>query len=165
MLANLLVATVLVLQPVLDESGDLRLASRGTDDAPVTWLLDGIPVGQTRDGTALTISVPAGTHTLHALSDHDGSWTIMARSDPAPWTGATYVPSWSARHNESHDLAPQTTMRAPPEPGIRVLALYGLVLFGVSLIGWELWRSGERKWIKKSRPTMSDDASMQSPPP
>lgn len=87
---------ILVLHPVLEDDGALRLVSDGTGDRDVAWRLDGELVATTWDGEPASIQVEAGRHELRASSEETGAWQIMARPDP-PGPGARYVPAWTAR--------------------------------------------------------------------
>ena len=86
---------LLVLAPVLDEPGPLRLVAVGTGDAIVEWSLDGLPVANTTDGVAATIEASAGEHTVTARSKAQGRWTALVRPDPTG-AGLQSVPAWTA---------------------------------------------------------------------
>ena len=126
---------VLVLQPVLDADGPLRVVATGVGEHEVVWLLDGQEVARTGDREAATLAVPAGPHELRAVSNATGRWTAMARPDGEA-AGATYVPAWTATA-EGEPLAPAAAssgrLRAPPLAiGLGVLALVLLVAPGRS---------------------------------
>ena len=126
---------VLVLHPVLDADGPVRVVATGVDGHEVVWLLDGQEVARTGEREAATLQVPAGPHELRAVSNATGRWTAMARPDGEA-AGAAYVPAWSATHDGS-PLAPAAAtsgrVRAPPlAVGLAVLALVLLAAPGRS---------------------------------
>lgn len=86
---------LLLLAPVLDEPGPLRLVAVGTGDATVEWSLDGLVVANTTDGVAATIEASAGEHTVTARSTAQGRWTALVRPDPTG-AGLQSVPAWTA---------------------------------------------------------------------
>lgn len=90
-------AVVLLLQPVLEADGPLRLVAADVGDAEVVWSLDGIEVARTRDREAAVVEVAGGPHELRAASTAQGAWMAMARPDGAG-EGATFVPGWVAVH-------------------------------------------------------------------
>lgn len=104
------IAAVLVLQPMLEHEGTLRLATTGTGLSDVEWLLDGKVVGTTRDAQALDTHAAAGPHTLVARTESKAEWHAMARLQPdAP--GVLFVPAWSAHHDaetRQHVAAPSS---------------------------------------------------------
>lgn len=95
---SLLVLSMLLLHPVLDEPADVRIVASGVGDAEVVWSLDGHPVAVTTDREAVTIAIAAGMHELQASTTARGAWEIMARPEPRDPSGAQYVPAWTARH-------------------------------------------------------------------
>jgi hypothetical protein len=102
---------ILVLAPVLDEPGPLRLVAVGTGDAVVEWSLDGLPVANTTDGVAATIQAPAGEHTVTARSKATGRWTALVRPDPQG-AGLQSVPAWTATWEGSAPPAPPPPVHA-----------------------------------------------------
>ncbi len=88
---------VLVLQPVLDTEGPMRLVASGVGDEPVRWIVDGHWVATTRDGQAARVHLAAGPHHVEAQSAAAGTWRALARADPEgpSWLA---VPAWSAEH-------------------------------------------------------------------
>lgn len=102
----------LLLQPVLAESGDVRLAAEGTGDAPVYWWVDGQPMGMTT-GDAMVVSLDAGPHRIEARTTWQGPWMAMAR--PSPPTG-----EWL--HVESYAQGAPPA-RAIPAPGVLFLGI------------------------------------------
>lgn len=91
-------ASMLALNPVVDEATQLRLVSVGTDGEEVVWYLDGDEVARTLDGEAARVPVPPGDHELHAVTEHTGEWQVMARAEPEREGRASYVPAWTAQH-------------------------------------------------------------------
>lgn len=127
----MLLAAVLVLNPVLAEDADLRLAASGTDGHMVTWTLDGVPVAVTGDREAAIVNATAGAHELRATSLAQGRWHAVARLDGAG-VGAAYVPAWSATH-EPENVAPVQRAPArdlvPPLPVLAAIAAAALLLW------------------------------------
>ncbi|MGB1698054.1 MAG: hypothetical protein ACPHK8_06610 [Thermoplasmatota archaeon] len=82
---------ILLLQPVFDDAGTMRLVS----DADTEWMVDGESVGSTLAHEALELDVAAGAHEVVASSGTNGAWTVLARPVVAG-EGATYVPAWTA---------------------------------------------------------------------
>ena len=89
-------AVALVLYPVMDEDGSLRVVATGLADESANWYLDGHLVATTTDRQAAKIWASAGVHELVATAGPD-QWLAMARHDPPVATGALYVDSWTAR--------------------------------------------------------------------
>jgi hypothetical protein len=87
---------ILIVQPVFDEAGTMRLVS----DADAEWHVDGELVGHTTSQEAFELPVSAGEHEVIAKSDTNGKWTILARQTTAS-EGATFVPSWTAHQTGS----------------------------------------------------------------
>lgn len=117
---------VLVLQPVVDADGPVRLVATGVGPEEVTWLLDGVEVARTGDREAAVVHATAGPHELRAASNATGRWTAMARPDGEAH-GAAYVAAWSATH-EGVGLAAAGSGRSWPQApplalGLGVLAL------------------------------------------
>jgi len=111
---------VLLLHPILAEPGALRLVASGTGMDTVEWWVDGNVVGVGVEGSALTVNVTAGEHSVVARTVWPGPWEIMARPDPhAP--GLTGTPAWTA---SSPGLWPDD--QAIPTPWL--LPLLGLML-------------------------------------
>lgn len=115
MIPAVLVASVLVLHPVLDEPATLRLVASGTDDAQIAWSLDGEPVATTRGREATRVQVGPGEYTLRAETPHDGTWRALARPEPTG-DGWTYVPAWTAVHDPDADHAPPDAPWLDPVP-------------------------------------------------
>lgn len=106
---------VLLLTPTLVAAGPLRLAA--TESAgPVEWTVDGVGVGSTAPGAALTLNVSAGDHTVTAGSASRLAWTALARPAPTGTTGAAWEPSWTA-------TAPAQPRTQAPARDIAPLAL------------------------------------------
>lgn len=89
---------ILMVQPVFDEPGTMRLVS----DAEVEWHVDGELVGTTIAQEALELPVEAGEYEVIAKSEATGKWTILARPAVAS-EGATFVPSWTAHQTGSSE--------------------------------------------------------------
>jgi hypothetical protein len=106
------VLAVLLLHPVLDAAGPVRLVAAGTGDEPVRWVVDGRLLATTADGEATDVVLSAGGHEVKAESAATGDWRALARADPSgrEWRA---VPAWSA----SHASAPI------PGPAVPLLAL------------------------------------------
>jgi hypothetical protein len=92
----LVLTSVLMVHPVVDEDTSLRLVALGTEDETVAWFLDDEPVATTHAGQAVTLPVPAGSWQVRAETDHAGTWEIHVRPDPDRGEGAMYVQGWSA---------------------------------------------------------------------
>jgi hypothetical protein len=141
----ILLAAVLVLQPVLAEDGPLRIVASGVGDDEVVWSLDGVEVARTHDREAAVVAVGAGAHELRATSAAQGAWHALARPDGAG-DGAAFVQGWSATHEpveqESHDAT--WWGRMPPLP----LALGSLALV---LLAWPRRLAGLQRWRKRAR--------------
>lgn len=88
------VAALLLVQPVLEEPGDLRLVATGPP-GPVEWLVDGQEAGRTAAREALTVAAAAGPHAVVARTAHAGPWQVVVRLD-APGPGIAYTPAWTA---------------------------------------------------------------------
>jgi hypothetical protein len=88
------VAALLLVQPVLEEPGTLRLVATGPP-GPVEWSLDGQEVGATPARQALTVQAAAGPHTVVARTGQTGPWQVVARLD-APGPGIAYASAWTA---------------------------------------------------------------------
>lgn len=121
---NWLLASVLILHPVMDEPSDLRVVAAGVEE-PVEWELDGRLVATTGDREAASFPIGAGTHQLVARTDHEGAWEVMARPDPQDPGTATYVPAWTARHVPTP--AGDAGMRIPAWAGPVAMALAAVV--------------------------------------
>lgn len=115
------VVATLVLHPVLDEAGPVRLVATGLGDEPVLWRVDGQAVGTTADGEAKVVRLSEGAHVVEAQSAATGAWQALARSDPQG-DGWSAVPAWHGEHPA-----------AQPIPGESTVAL------GVALAGAALW--------------------------
>ncbi|MEK6986291.1 MAG: hypothetical protein AABX89_07910 [Candidatus Thermoplasmatota archaeon] len=115
------VVATLVLHPVLDEAGPVRLVATGLDDELVLWRVDGRAVGTTADGEAMVLMLSEGAHRIEAQSAATGAWQALARSDPQE-AGWSAVPAW---HGERPAVQ--------PIPGESTLAL------GAALAGAALW--------------------------
>ena len=102
----MLLAAVLVLNPVLAEDGDLRLVATGVEGHKVTWTLDGEAVAVTGDREAAVVAATAGAHEVRATSLAQGRWHAVARIDGVA-EGAAYVPAWSATHEPDRLTAVQ----------------------------------------------------------
>jgi len=85
---------MIVLAPVLDDPGDLRVVATGTGDEAITWSLDGVQVAQTHDREAAAFHAGAGRHRLTAQSPSRTAWMAMARLVPRG-DGFALAPSWS----------------------------------------------------------------------
>lgn len=111
-----LLATI-VLAPVLDEPGWVRLVATGVGDEPVRWLADGAVVATTRDGEASRVWLGAGEHRIEAQSAAPGGWQALARPDPgeATWNA---VPAWYGEH--------AATQAAPGLPLAAALAVFSV---------------------------------------
>jgi hypothetical protein len=94
---KLLLASMLLLHPVLDDPTDLRLVAAGVGDHDVVWSLDGREVATTSDREAASVRVEAGRHEVVARTAHNGPWEALARAQPSGHHGAAYVPAWTAR--------------------------------------------------------------------
>ncbi len=96
-----IVIGVLVLHPVLDAEGPVRLVAVGVGDEPVRWVVDHAWAGTTRDGEPLGVRLGAGPHVVEAQSAAAGAWQALARPDPegASWQA---VPAWTARLEPGH---------------------------------------------------------------
>lgn len=141
----ILLAAVLVLQPVLLEDGPLRVVASGVGDDEVVWTLDGVEVARTLDREAAVVHVAAGAHELRATSTAQGAWHALARPDGAA-EGAAFVPGWSATHDPV-DREPDDARwwgRMPPLP----LALGALALM---LLVWPEGLAGLQRWRKRAR--------------
>lgn len=99
-------AALLLVQPVLEEPGTLRMVAAGPS-GPVDWIVDGREVGATRSREPLALEVGAGPHAVVARTEHRGAWQVVVRLD-RPGPGIAYVPAWSAS--------------SPGEPDVRVVA-------------------------------------------
>lgn len=109
---------ILVVQPVFDEPGTMRMVS----DAETEWMVDGEIVGQTAAHEALELPVSAGQHEVTASSDTRDAWNVLVRpvkSGP----GANYVDAWTASAT-----ATQGGANWPPWVAMGL----GLVLVGMS---------------------------------
>lgn len=119
-----LLASALLLQPVLDADAELRLAASATDGHDVHWYVDGVLVATTASGGAATVPFHAGTHDVWAITDHGGPWRAIVRpTGPIDGGDVAYVEGWSA----SHAPEPRPEFSAGPV----VLALVGLTVAGV----------------------------------
>ncbi len=124
---NLLLATILLLQPVMDEPGYARFVADETDGLTV-WQLEGAVVGTTVNREPLRIWLDAGAHNVTARATGDG-WIAMVRPEPTV-AGAHAVPAWSAE-------APASA-RVPDAP----LVTPGSVIASLGAVGlaWVLVR-------------------------
>ncbi len=120
-----LLAVALLLLPVLDEPGPVRVVAAGTGEEPVSWVLDGIQVATTADRQAARLNLTAGPHELWAVSGAEGDWYALARPEPEAGDGAVYVPAWTAHHPAGTDA---TGGQAPSWLVPAALAAAGLVL-------------------------------------
>lgn len=131
---------LLVLVPVLDQPGPLRLVAVGTGEATVEWSLDGLVVANTTDGVAATIQAPAGEHTITARSTAQGRWTALVRPDPS---GAALqsVPAWTATWEGG-----VATPSPPPGPalGLGAAATGGLAAVWLAVRRRQGRRAGTR---------------------
>lgn len=135
-------AVVLLLNPVLADDGDLRLAATGVEGHEVVWVLDGTVVAHTADREAVTLAVTSGSHDLQAHSNATGRWQAVARPDPdAP--GATYVPAWTAIH-EPPDAARPAAGWPQPTLAFGLAALGMLLLLAPGRRGLEVLRRRRR---------------------
>ncbi|MCA1819706.1 MAG: hypothetical protein LC620_06635 [Halobacteriales archaeon] len=107
------VAALLLVQPVLEEPGTLRMAATGPP-GQIEWLVDGQVVGATPAREALTVAAGAGPHAVVARTEHTGPWRVMVRLD-APGPGIAYVPAWTAS-------SPGDGPRVIPGPSAALLA-------------------------------------------
>lgn len=143
----MLLAAILVLQPVLAEDGQLRLVAADVGDDVVVWTLDGVEVARTSDREAAVVNVSAGVHELRATSPARGAWHALARPDGSA-QGAAFVPGWSAMHEaEARDPAghgPQWWGRLPPLP----LAVGCVALV---LLAWPRRLAGLQRWRNRAR--------------
>lgn len=87
-------AALLLVQPVLDEPGTLRLVAAGPP-GPVEWIVDGREAGTTAAREALAVPVAAGAHAVVARTEGTGPWQVTARLDP-PGPGIAYAAAWTA---------------------------------------------------------------------
>lgn len=135
----MLLAAVLVLQPVLAEDGQLRLVAADVGDESVTWALDGVEVARTTDREAAVVNVSAGVHELRVTSAARGAWHALARPDGTA-DGAAFVPGWSALHEpEPAGTGRPWWDRLPSLP----LALGSLALV---LLAWPRRLPGLQRW-------------------
>jgi len=119
-----LLASMLVLQPIVDAATHVRLVSVGTEGHEVVWYLDGFEAARTRDGDPARVPLPAGRHELHAVTEHRGEWQVMARPEP-DGSEATYVPAWTARHVDQDPPPPPAASTVPAWAFPVALALGG----------------------------------------
>jgi DNA-binding transcriptional LysR family regulator len=87
-------AALLLLQPVVEEAGTLRLVASGPTQ-PVTWLVDGAQAGTTLQRVPLEVQVGLGAHVVVAQTTHKGAWQVVARMEVAG-PGIAYAPAWTA---------------------------------------------------------------------
>jgi hypothetical protein len=87
-------AALLLVQPVLDEPGTLRLVATGPP-GPVAWVVDGRSVGSSAAREAVSVQVGAGPHAVVASAEHKGPWQVVVRLDQ-PGPGIAYTPAWTA---------------------------------------------------------------------
>lgn len=87
-------AALLLVQPVLQDQGNLRLVAVGPEQ-PVTWVVDGHEAGVTAAREPLVVPVGAGPHAIVARTGHAGPWQVVVRLD-TPGPGISYVPAWTA---------------------------------------------------------------------
>lgn len=107
----MMLLAVLLLHPVLDHDGDLRLVAAGTGEDDITWHVDGVRVGTVGDREPLVVAVAAGAHDVSATSPATGRWTALARPEGTP-DGAQYVAAWTATHEA--EPAPARSARQVP---------------------------------------------------
>lgn len=120
-----LLASALLLQPVLDADMDLRLVASGTGGHPVHWYLDGERVATTTSGEATTVAFAAGSHDVWATTEYDGTWRALARpTGPVGGGQVGYVDGWSAAHEA--ETGPGFTAA----PVILALAGFGVAAWG-----------------------------------
>lgn len=118
---------VLLLQPVFEEDGTLRLVATGVGSDEVVWSVDGREVGRTHDREALEVALDAGAHNVTAASKAQGDWQAVGRKGGVA-DGAAFVPAWTAAHKAD----------APPQAGSTEVAHGGsklpLLLGGLALV-------------------------------
>ncbi|HUR61091.1 MAG TPA: hypothetical protein VM286_01835 [Candidatus Thermoplasmatota archaeon] len=88
------IAALLLVQPVLEQEGTLRLVAAGPE-APVTWIVDGREAGTVAAREPLAVPVAAGPHAVVARTEHAGAWQVVVRLE-TPGPGISYVPAWTA---------------------------------------------------------------------
>lgn len=109
---------VLLLQPVLDDPGSIRLVAAGVGDQSVVWHVGDATVGVTSDRQPWYVEVPAGRSFVWVEGPDESSWTALARPDPASG-GATYVPAAWAVHRPE----PPPTGQHGPRSGVFAVGL------------------------------------------
>ena len=87
-------AALLLVQPVLEQPGTLRLVATGPP-GPVEWLVDGREAGSTPARQPLAVPAAAGPHVVVARTARTGPWQVVVRLD-APGPGIAYAPAWTA---------------------------------------------------------------------
>lgn len=137
----LVLASTLMLSPVVHEDTDVRAVAIGTGDDEVRWLLDGHEVARSRDGEAVSFAVAKGRHDLHAVSGQEGAWEIMARPEPRG-AGATFVQAWTARHEPAAPPA-DVPWRPPSMPDWAAAGAFAVLGLGILL--WPERRPGPRR--------------------
>lgn len=143
---------VLLLHPVLEDAGPLRLVAAGVGDGEVAWNVDGVEVARTGDREAAVLDLAAGPHEVRATGPASRAWDALARPD-GPAAGATYVPAWSA----SHEPAPQVRQGGAGVPPLPLaLALAAAVLL--------LWPNGRgRRGLGRNRARLRMGRRAQGP--
>ena len=119
MSAAAVVASVLLLQPVLADDMPVRVVAVDTD-ASTEWVLDGETVAVTAPGEPAVLKVSAGKHQLWAHSVSSQHWQAMARAQPPDPDGLAYVPAWTARSVDAQppDGAAGSGQRSAEGPGL-----------------------------------------------
>ncbi|MEA3203295.1 MAG: Penicillin-Binding Protein C-terminus Family [Thermoplasmata archaeon] len=87
-------AALLLVQPVLEEPGTLRLVATGPP-GPVEWLVDGQSVGSAAAREPIAVQAGPGPHAGVARASHSGPWQVVVRLDK-PGPGIAYAPAWTA---------------------------------------------------------------------
>jgi hypothetical protein len=87
-------ASLLLVQPILEEPGTLRLVATGPP-GPVAWLVDGHEVGSAAARQPLSVQAGAGPHAVVARTERSGPWQVVVRLDQ-PGPGIAYTPAWTA---------------------------------------------------------------------
>lgn len=118
---------VLLLHPVLEDDGPVRLVAAGVGETEVRWTVDGVEVALTRDREAAVLVLAAGAHEVRVAGPADRPWQALARPDGAA-DGAAYVPAWSAAH-EPAAKDPERQGGVPPLPLALALAAAVLLLW------------------------------------
>jgi hypothetical protein len=81
---------MILLEPVLDEPGTLRLVGDGT---PIHWSLDGQSLGWASGAEPVEVQAGAGRHEVWA----EGAQVrlALARAEPSGSLDARWVPAWT----------------------------------------------------------------------